>query len=174
MLSWIEHGLKAIDSPIDFLSSFCKATTQDPRLCPYLLQNCLNYTFWQIMASKKKKKKKNSEKGQNSGSLSYGAMLIWGLPLSYVLYLFGQTGLSKLYRPRTRRLIWVYTVCQSASDLYTTTGCILYFFHFQNSYSKELTLVLLNPDIPCLCKQCRFRSVGFWRSQLIWICTVCH
>ena len=34
------------------------------------------------------------------------------------------------------------------------------------------TLVLLNPDIPCLCKQCRSRSVGFWRSQLIWICTV--
>ena len=28
--------------------------------------------------------------------------------------------------------------------------------------------------IPCLCKQCRARSVGFWRSQLIWICTVCH
>ena len=37
-----------------------------------------------------------------------------------------------------------------------------------------LTLVLLNPDIPYLCKQCRSRSVGFWRSQLIWICTVCH
>ena len=37
-----------------------------------------------------------------------------------------------------------------------------------------LTLVLLNPDIPCLCKQCSSRSVGFWRSQLIWICTVCH
>ena len=25
----------------------------------------------------------------------------------------------------------------------------------------DLTLVLLNPDIPCLCKQCRSRSVGF-------------
>ena len=24
-----------------------------------------------------------------------------------------------------------------------------------------LTLVLLNPDIPCLCEQCRSRSVGF-------------
>ena len=35
-----------------------------------------------------------------------------------------------------------------------------------------LTLVLLNPDIPCLCKQCRSRSVGFF--QLIWICIVCH
>ena len=30
------------------------------------------------------------------------------------------------------------------------------------------------PGKPCLCKQCRSRSVGFWRSQLIWICTVCH
>ena len=38
----------------------------------------------------------------------------------------------------------------------------------------DLTLVLLNLDIPCLCKQCRSRSVGFWRSQLIWIYTVCH
>ena len=37
-----------------------------------------------------------------------------------------------------------------------------------------LTLVLLNPDMPFLCKQCRSRSVGFWRSQLIWIYTVCH
>ena len=35
-----------------------------------------------------------------------------------------------------------------------------------------LTLVLLVPDMPCLCKQCRSRSVGFFRSQLIWICTV--
>ena len=30
------------------------------------------------------------------------------------------------------------------------------------------------PAEACLCKQCRSRSVGFWRSQLIWICTVCH
>ena len=27
--------------------------------------------------------------------------------------------------------------------------------------NKILTLVLLNPDIPCLCKQCSSRSVGF-------------
>ena len=47
----------------------------------------------------------------------------------------------------------------------------------ESTWSKLLsflTLVLLNPDIPCLCKQCRSRSVGFFRSQLIWICTVCH
>ena len=35
-------------------------------------------------------------------------------------------------------------------------------------------LVLLILDIPCLCKQCRSRSVGFLRSQLFWICTVYH
>ena len=33
---------------------------------------------------------------------------------------------------------------------------------------------LAKHDMPCLSKQCRSRSVGFWRSQLIWICTVCH
>ena len=35
-----------------------------------------------------------------------------------------------------------------------------------------LTLVLLNPVIACLYKQYRSYSVGFWRNQLIWICTV--
>ena len=45
---------------------------------------------------------------------------------------------------------------------------------FPWAFIFPLTLVLLNPDIPCLCKQCRSRSVGFWRSQLIWLCTVCH
>ena len=34
----------------------------------------------------------------------------------------------------------------------------------RDTYS--LTLVLLNPDMPCFCKQCRVKS--------IWICTVCH
>ena len=45
----------------------------------------------------------------------------------------------------------------------------------------HFTVLLLNPslaehDMPCLSKQCtcRSRSVGFWRSQMIWICTVCH
>ena len=43
-----------------------------------------------------------------------------------------------------------------------------------SSSTTKLTLVLLNPDIPCLCKQFRSRSVGFWRIQMIWICTICH
>ena len=30
------------------------------------------------------------------------------------------------------------------------------------------------PGYILFCKQCRSRSVGFWRSQLIWICIVCH
>ena len=41
-------------------------------------------------------------------------------------------------------------------------------------YHLSLTLALLNPNISYLYKQCRFRSVGFIRSQLIWICTVCN
>ena len=39
---------------------------------------------------------------------------------------------------------------------------------------SALTLILLNLDMPSLCKQCRSRSAGFFRSQLIWIYTVCH
>ena len=42
----------------------------------------------------------------------------------------------------------------------------------QNCYFS--TLLLLNPDVPCLCKRCGSRSVGFWMRQLIWIYTVCH
>ena len=36
-------------------------------------------------------------------------------------------------------------------------------YHHQQ---KWLTLVLLNLEKSCLCKQCRFRSAGFFRSQL--------
>ena len=54
-----------------------------------------------------------------------------------------------------------------SASIYFDKGCCQSPEHF-------LTLVMLNPDIPCLCKPCRSRSVGFWRSQLIWICTVCH
>ena len=39
---------------------------------------------------------------------------------------------------------------------------------------RYLTIVMLNPNIPCLCKQSKSRSVGFWRSQLISSCTVCR
>ena len=43
-------------------------------------------------------------------------------------------------------IIWYFTILSS------------YGFHILNTI---LTLVLLNPDIPCHCKQCRSRSVGF-------------
>ena len=32
---------------------------------------------------------------------------------------------------------------------------------------QSLTLVLLNPDMPFLCKQCRSRSVGFWTGSAL-------
>ena len=66
------------------------------------------------------------------------------------------------------RLIWVFV---------GHTGLIVGFLMrwLRGKWKKEtLTLVLLNPDMSCLCRQCRSRSVGFFRSQLIWICTVCH
>ena len=34
----------------------------------------------------------------------------------------------------------------------------------QNLLKPIIILVLLNPDIPCLCKQWRIRSVGFWTN----------
>ena len=46
-------------------------------------------------------------------------------------------------------------------------SCLQSCFPLQNSdkifqvFPFTLTLVLLNPDITCLCKQCRSRSVGY-------------
>ena len=58
---------------------------------------------------------------------------------------------------------------------YHFSSCLSIFFRLEALKKKGLlTLVLLNVEIYCLCKQCRSRLVGFFRSQLIWICTVCH
>ena len=71
--------------------------------------------------------------------------------------------------------IYPNTCPQSSSVRSSFDACTCKRFSNDLSYCWfKLTLVMLNPDIPCLCKQCRSRSVGFWRSQLIWICTVCH
>ena len=72
-------------------------------------------------------------------------------------------------RRRTRRLIMVYTVYHSS----------VVFSHQQVHVARYglvqiLTLVLLNPDIPYLCKQCISRSVGFCLHCLqlsMWIYT---
>ena len=45
---------------------------------------------------------------------------------------------------------------------------------WENGSEQGLNPSFANHDMPCLSKQCRSRSAGFWRSQLIWICTVCH
>ena len=83
-----------------------------------------------------------------------------------------------------------FTICYSSSIILdTSTGSKIDFFQISGQvwlidtvskylgqvahhralvWENTLTLVLLNPDIPWLCKQCRSRSVGFFRSQLIW------
>ena len=86
-----------------------------------------------------------------------------GLMNHFCLYLilsFSNQYVSGMKRVQVKWLFKGNTVCKGNA--------------YPGSTGPGLTLVLLNPDIPCLCKQCRARSVGFWRSQLIWICTVCH
>ena len=64
----------------------------------------------------------------------------------------------------------VSTLCQEnlgflLENLHFTEGFNDNFLKFSIKtyihYGYSLTLVLLNPDIPYLCKQCRSRSVGF-------------
>ena len=90
------------------------------------------------------------------------------------------------------RLIWAFLNKSEDTVSLLTSQSMLHTF-FIAMTSEYLTLLLLNTtcadlaksvdparklpkptDLPCLCKQCRSRSVGFGRSQLIWICTVCH
>ena len=66
-----------------------------------------------------------------------------------------------------------FTILTNPSDLEVKV-MDLETIYVKSFWLKFLTLVLLNLDIHCLCKQCRSRSVGFWRSQLIWIYTVWH
>ena len=92
---------------------------------------------------------------------------------------FQKGGMTKI----DNYLLWKY--CHSPKDSLLWTAkfryisfsfiqCFFFFFFFYQIciyiFNSPLTLVLLNPDIPYICKQCRSRSVGFW----IWICTVCH
>ena len=54
---------------------------------------------------------------------------------------------------------FLYNSSLSSWVCYIKKSCVSY---------TIITLALLNLDMPCLCKQCRSRSVGFFRSQLIW------
>ena len=86
-------------------------------------------------------------------------------------------------------LIWIYTVYHSAEIPHLQQQTFKFKgggVQYRNSVIKGEAAVLklcsatdVNPspaehDMSCLCKQCRSRSVCFWRSQLIWTCTVCH
>ena len=126
--------------------------------------------------------------------LLFTCLLLQFIPLIFKVYL----ELKKALPANSTKVSLISSPINDYITLYTNikTTIILAFFldpvlpkmilyHFVLSYivlylletktSPLFTLVLLNPDIPCLLKQCRSRSDGFWRrSQLIWICTVCH
>ena len=93
-----------------------------------------------------------------------------------------QTGSQKCCLPfeKWQEIFQIYQVPLILHILISTGNCQLHILLLKQqiiiTYPKQwdiLTLVQLKPDIPCICKQCRSRSVGFWRSQLIWIYTVC-
>ena len=67
---------------------------------------------------------------------------------------------------------WATPRGKGATLFFQPSVCLSFICHTISNIN--LTLVLLNLDISCLYKQCRSRSVGFWRSQLIWISTVYH
>ena len=73
---------------------------------------------------------------------------------------------------KIRWIIWIFAVhIYPQIPLFSPLGSII------SEHWVMLKLVLLNQDMPCLCKQCRSRSVGFWTDLdlhclpfSIWIC----
>ena len=51
--------------------------------------------------------------------------------------------------------------------------CCYCLINIQESLKYNVNPSLAEHNMTCLSKQCRSRSVVFFRSQLIWICTVC-
>ena len=45
----------------------------------------------------------------------------------------------------------------------------LLYFSFKVYGINFLTLILLNLNMPCHCKQCRSRSVGFWSGSALFV-----
>ena len=88
------------------------------------------------------------------------------------------TSKSEKYCILHRYCILHYLRSNNFSSSKSDSYCILPYFLgvvYLNHNIMSLTLVMLNPNfIPCQCKQCRSRSVGFFRGQLIRICTVCY
>ena len=86
----------------------------------------------------------------------------------------------------------VFVMCDTEAGLHTNwhlpLPCMLVkSFPHEASHNLYHIIILpikitdhnFNPSLakhvmPCLSNHCRSRSDGFWRSQLIWICTVCH
>ena len=92
---------------------------------------------------------------------------------------FRQTSLSKLCRPWSDVPFcgydMVYNICHWSSRLTSPYNKMwLKFRYVWSGFKVYINPSLAEHDMPCLRKQCRSRSAGFWRSQLIWICTVCQ
>ena len=70
-------------------------------------------------------------------------------------------------------LVWILCLAENSHEMSICKGCSLK-QKKNNNMKIKFNPSLAEHDMPCLSKQCRSRSVGFWRSRLIWICTVCH
>ena len=77
------------------------------------------------------------------------------LTLSYCCY-------SQRYRSQAWKFALALLVALAGDKLDPVITCYTSFCVNTRKVSTLLTLVLLKLDIPCLCKQCRSRSVGFW------------
>ena len=101
----------------------------------------------------------------------------WSFWMDARIYL----GLCWLHMPQRhiftrRRFYMAMSVLCCCLNNYNAGLLISFFLSDINCTSLFIvfTLVLLNPDMLFLSKQCRSRSVGFWRGHLIWLCTICH
>ena len=80
---------------------------------------------------------------------------------SQVFYMYSSTTKTD----QTAMKHWLLQVFIGLISAYTFSHVKPHMHKFQPFNTTTLPLVLLNPDIPCLCRQCRSRSVGFWEAN---------
>ena len=105
-------------------------------------------------------------------------------PTDLDLHCLQRQGISGFSRTRVnivsnlimQYLLFGLVLFQKSKRNFSTSLCSYFQEHYvlKSFYNNLLNLILLNPDMHCLCKQCRSRSFGVWRNQLIWIGTVYH
>ena len=83
-------------------------------------------------------------------------------------------GFHKFNRTLTKTHVRIYEKCRNPDQIVRLHSlprkCVIHVCSYLPRHIYlPLTLVLLSPDITCICKQCGSRSVGFWSGSALFV-----